>query len=188
MRQIRRQLRQLEDEIAKNAEDDEPKKKRQELIERRNQYELEVFEERAREYPTDMTVRYDLGLRHYRCGQIEKAIGAFQMSTRDPKRKILSLNMLGKCFFQSKLYQEAAAQFQAAIDSYEVEADAMWKELRYNLGLTYEAMKTPDMAIECYSQIVMADFQYRDAAKRLTRLRNRQEGHGEAEIQMSDSD
>jgi len=172
IRKFRQELRAVEEQIRANPDDQEAQRRRQDLIDRRNQFELEVFTERAHEYPTDMTVRYELGLRQYRLNQADPAIGSFQMSTRDPKRKILSLNMLGKCFFQRKLYQEAAAQFQAAIDGYEIQGDAMWKELRYNLGLTFEAMQRVQQATECYSQIVMSDFQYRDAAKRLQELRS----------------
>ena len=189
IRQFRREIRQLDEVIAKAPNDPSLKSKREELTTRRNQFELEVFQERADEYPTDMSVRYDLGLRHYRCGNIEQALGAFQMSTRDPKRKVLSLNMLGKCFFQSRLHQEAAGQFQRAIESYEVQGDDMWKELRYNLGLTYETMKEWEKAMACYSDIVMVDFQYKDAAKRLARLRTRKDGGDDGEmITMSESD
>lgn len=190
IRQFRWELRRLDETLAKSPNDESLKKKREELVTRRNQFELEVFQERSDEYPTDMEVRYNLGLRQYRCRNIEQALGAFQMSTRDPKRKVLSLNMLGKCFFQSKLYQEAASQFRRAIENYEVQGDDMWKELRYNLGLTYETMKEWEKAIdECYSQIVMVDFQYKDAAKRLQRLRIRKDGGDDGEtITMSESD
>ena len=177
MRQFRQQIRAIDEALAADPDNEETKAKHQDLIDKRNQFELAVYQERSEEYPTDMTVRYELGLRLYRCGDGDKAIGAFQLSTRDPKRKILSLNMLGKCFFQRRLYQEAAAQFQAAIDNYEIEGDPMWKELRYNLGLTYEATQNTEEASNCYSQIVMADFQYRDAAKRLQELRGETEGH-----------
>lgn len=190
IRQFRQELRRADEALAKNPNDESLKAQRRDLIQRRNQFELEVFKERADEYPTDMGVRYDLGLRYYRCGQIEEALSAFQLSTRDPKRKILSLNMLGKCFFQSRLYPEAAGQFQRAIEGYEVQGDEMWKELRYNLGLTYETMKEWDKAKDCYSEIVMVDFQYKDAAKRLSRLRNRKEGSDEGgeTIVMSESE
>ena len=176
IRQFRLQMRALDETLRQKPDDEEAKKTLQQVTESRNRFELEIFQERAREYPTDMGVRYELGLRHYRFSQIGEAIAAFQLSTRDPKHKIVSLNMLGKCFFNRRLYQEAAKQFQTAIEGYELAGDNTWKELRYNLGLTYEAMKKLDKAAECYSDIVMVDFQYRDAAKRLQELRTRMEG------------
>ena len=180
IRKFRQDLRAVEEQLRATPDDTAARQKHEELLDRRNQFELEVFAERAAEYPTDMSVRYELGLRQYRSDQADPAITSFQMSTRDPKHKILSLNMLGKCFFQKKLHQEAAAQFQAAISAHEIEGDAMWKELRYNLGLTFEAMRRTEQATECYSQIVMSDYNYRDAAQRLQELRSSLEAPGAA--------
>jgi len=176
MRQFRQQVRALDEQLRADPDNEQLKAKSQELAEKRNQAEMSIFEERSKEYPTDMSVRYELGLREFRCDLTEKAIGSFQNATRDPKHKVSSLNMLGKCFFKSKLLQEASAQFRAAIDSYELQGDPIWKELRYNLGMTYEAMKKLEQATNCYSEIVMSDFQYRDAAKRLAKLRDEIEG------------
>jgi tetratricopeptide (TPR) repeat protein len=176
IRDYRTKLRALDEKLLAAPGDPALTAERVELIKKRDQYELEVYTERSREYPTDMSMRYELGRRLYRLDQIEGAIGAFQMALRDPKHKIVSLNMLGKCFFNRKMHQEAAAQFRAAITAHEFQGDDMWKELRYNLGLTYEAMKQLEKAIGCYSEIVMLDFQYRDAAKRLQELRAKLEG------------
>jgi tetratricopeptide (TPR) repeat protein len=176
IRQFRQQLRVVDEALKVNPKDDSAAKKRQEILDKRNTFELEAFTERANEYPTDMIIRYELGLRQYRCDQIDQAIGSFQLSTREPQHKVLSLNMLGKCFFSRKLYTEAAYQFQAAMKSHEIDGDALWKELRYNLGLTFEAVNQTEKAINCYSEIVMVDFSYRDAAKRLQELRTKLEG------------
>ena len=171
MREFRQKIRDNEEKLREKADDEQLKTERKELIERRNQFELEVFKERVDEYPTDMGMRYELGVRFYRAEMINEAIAAFQMATRDPKRKIDALNMLGKCFFQRNLSPEAAAQFRAAIEAHELQGDALWKELRYNLALTYEKMKKLSDAADCYSEIVMSDFQYRDAADRLAKIR-----------------
>jgi len=181
MRQFRRQVRAIDEQLEADPDNEELKAKGRQLTDKRNQAEMKIFQERVNEYPTDMSVRYELGLREFRLGLTEKAIGSFQNATRDPKHKVTSLNMLGKCFFKSKLPQEAAAQFRAAIDSYELQGDAIWKELRYNLGMTYETMKKLQEATNCYSEIVMSDFTYRDAAKRLQKLREQLEGETAAD-------
>jgi tetratricopeptide (TPR) repeat protein len=188
IRQFRLELKALGEKLRLDPGDEAAKKQRDELLQKSNQFELEVFAERAKEYPTDMGVRYELGLRQYRAGMSDEAIGSFQLATRDPKHKVLALNMLGKCFFQRKLYQESAAQFRAAENAYELTGDNLWKELRYNLALTYEALKQLEKAADCYSEIVMTDFVYRDAAKRLqeTRVRLEGRGAGEGEIRMTD--
>ncbi len=175
MREFRQKLRQLEDELSSSPDNAELKTKLKELAERRNQFELEVFKERADEYPTDMSLRYELGVRYFRADQVNEAIGAFQNATRDPKRKIDALNMLGKCFYKRSLFQEAATQFRTAMEAHELQGDALWKELRYNLAAAYEQMRKMEEAANCYSEIVMSDYQYRDAAERLTKIREKQE-------------
>lgn len=175
IRQMRQKIREVAQKLRENPDDEQFKAQHQELLDKQNEMELEIYAERSSEYPTEMGYRFELGLRQYRADQIDEAIGSFQTSARDPKRKIVSLNMLGKCFFQRKLFQEAAAQFRTAIEAHELEGDPTWKELRYNLALTYEAMKNYDEAAERYSEIVMADYNYRDAAKRLQEIREKTE-------------
>lgn len=175
IREFRQKLREVDEKLRSDADNPDLKSQRKELLDRRNQFELEVFKERVDEYPTDMSMRYELGVRYYRTDMINEAIAAFQMATRDPKRKIDALNMLGKCFFQRNLSPEAAAQFRAAIEIHELQGDALWKELRYNLALTYEKMKKLEEAASCYSEIIMTDIQYRDAADRLSKIRQQME-------------
>jgi len=173
MSQFRKQMVEIGEALAERPGDDELKRRRAELAKKRNDFELDVFRRRFKQYPTNMGIRYELGLRQYAAGLVDEAIGSFQQSRRDAKRRVVSINMLGRCFFAKKLYQEASAQFQAAIESYELSGDPLWKELRYNLSLTYEAMEQFSEAINWYSEIVQMDYQYRDAAKRLDAIRQR---------------
>jgi tetratricopeptide (TPR) repeat protein len=171
MGEFRRGLRDLADQIAHEPGRADLKAKRQEVIAQANKFELEVFVERQRQYPTDMSIRYELGVRQLRSGQIDDAIVSFQNTTRDPKRKVDSLNQLGKCFHNKKLFSEAQSQFETAIQQYEIADNALGKDLRYNLAKTFEAQGKLPQAIEWYSVIVQQDYQYRDAAKRLEALR-----------------
>jgi len=178
MAEFRRRLRELNEQLEAEPDRQDLKAKRQELIRQRDDFELTVFEERQRQYPTDMAIRFELGMRQYRKKQYDEAIVSFQTATRDPKRRIQALNMLGKCFFAKKLYREAQSQFETAIEQYELTGDPLAKELRYNLARTFEVQGKLDQAIEWYSVIVQQDYQYQDAAKRLEELRRRQESEG----------
>jgi tetratricopeptide (TPR) repeat protein len=176
--EFRRVLRELKEQLDAEPGRADLKAKRQEVIGQRDAFELAVFIERQKQYPTDMSIRYELGIRQYHVGQYDDAIVSFQQATRDPKRRIPALNMLGRCFFSKKLYQEAQGQFETAIQQYELTTDPLAKELRYNLALSFEAQSKLPQAIEWYSVIVQQDYQYRDAAKRLESLRRKQ---GESE-------
>jgi len=181
MAEFRRRLRELNEQIEAEPDRQDLKVKRQEISKQREGFELDVFKERHQQYPTDLAIRYELGLRQYATKAYDEAIVSFQTTTRDPKRRIQSLNMLGKCFFAKKLYREAQSQFENAIKQYEMTDDPLAKELRYNLGRTFEVQEKGDQAIEWYSVIVQADYQYQDVAKRLEQLRLKQQGGEEGQ-------
>ena len=178
MSEYRRVFRELAEQLQAEPDRADLKAKRQELATQRDAFEFDVYTERQRQYPTDMSIRFELGLRQLRLGQYDEAIGSFQLSTRDPKRRIPSLNMLGKCFVAKKMYVEAQSQFETAIQQYELTTDPLGKEMRYNLAKTFEIQAKLPQAIEWYSMIVREDYQYRDAAKRLEALRKTAETQG----------
>ena len=173
MSEYRRTLRELKESLDADPSRADLKSKRLEVIAQRDAFELDIFTERQKQYPTDMNIRYELGVREHHVGRHDDAIVSFQQATRDPKRRIQALNMLGRCFFAKKLYQEAQGQFETAIQQYEMATDPLGKELRYNLAQSFEAQGKLPQAIEWYSVIVQQDYQYRDAAKRLESLRKK---------------
>ena len=171
MSEFRRVLREIDEQLEADPAQTDLKAKRQQVVAARDEFELDIYQERQKQYPTDMSIRYELGLRQFRHQQFDDAIVSFQTCTRDPKRRIQSFNMLGKCFFAKKLYLEAQGQFESAIRQYELATDPLGKELRYNLAKTFEVEGKTPQAIEWYSVIVQQDYQYRDVAKRLEALR-----------------
>ena len=173
MSEYRRILREIKEGLDADPTRADLKAKRQEVVAQRDAFEFEVFAERQKQYPTDMNIRYELGVRQYHVSQYDDAIVSFQQATRDPKRRIQALNMLGRCFFGKKLYQEAQSQFETAIQQYEMSTDPLAKELRYHLAMSFEAQAKWAQAIEWYSVIVQQDYTYRDAAKRLEFLRKK---------------
>jgi len=177
MAEFRRALRALNEQIEAEPDRQDLKAKRKEVIAKRDEFELAVFQERQSQYPTDMGIRFELGMRQFRQKSYDAAIVSFQTTTRGPKRRIQSLNMLGKCFFAKKLYREAQGQFETAIKQYELSDDPLGKELRYNLARTFEIQEKREEAIEWYSVIVQQDYQYQDVAKRLEELRRQQDGN-----------
>ena len=181
MAEFRRVIREIDEQLGAEPGRADLKAKRQEIAAQRDAFEYDVYVERQRQYPTDMAIRFELGLRQFRTGQQDEAIGSFQMTTRDPKRRILSLNMLGRCFYAKKMFIEAQSQFETAIQQYEPTTDPLGKELRYNLAKTFETQSKLPQAIEWYSMIVREDYQYRDAAKRLETLRRAAEAKGQGQ-------
>ena len=174
MAEFRRKIRALNEQLEAEPDRQDLKAERRKLAQAQNEFELKAFTERHKQYPTDLAIRYELGLRQHRHKDYDAAIVSFQTTTRDPKRRIQSLNMLGKCFFAKNLYREAQSQFENAIEQYDLTDDPLAKELRYNLARTFEVQNRIDQAIEWYSVIVQQDYQYKDVAKRLEELRRKQ--------------
>jgi tetratricopeptide (TPR) repeat protein len=173
MGEVRRVLRGIDEQLEAEPGRADLQAKRDEIVRQSNAFELEVFIERQKQYPTDMSIRFDLGLREYQVGRFDDAIVSFQQATRDPKRRIQALNMLGRCFLAKKLHQEAQGQFETAIQQYELTNDPLAKELRYHLAMSFELQNKLPQAVEWYSVIVQQDYQYQDAAKRLESLRRK---------------
>jgi tetratricopeptide (TPR) repeat protein len=118
------------------------------------------FERRVQDRPTDMSLRYDLGLAYLSGSMNDKAISEFQQSVKDPKRKSLSLFNLGKAFQRKKMYDMAEKQFISA------EADVMSQDYRLDImyhraKLAAEAGKIPH-AIELGNKIIEIDINYKD--------------------------
>lgn len=138
-------------------------------------FELEEFAERAANYPTDMAIKYELGRRQFIAGRYDDAIATLQQARRDPKHRTSAMTLLGSAFFKKEWYSEAGETFEQALEGDVPEARQ--KELRYNLGLTFEAQNNVERALQEYSDVAQIDFNYKDVRERIERLRKaREEG------------
>ena len=137
------------------------------LTEQKQQFILADTQKRVQEYPTHLPLRYEMGCIYLDRGLYDKAIAEFQISVKDPKYRILSLNKLGSAFYQKKMYDLAANQFQKAIQDLH-DWDETKKEIIYNLGMVYEAMGQKEKAIAEYKKIYEQDINYRDIAKKIS--------------------
>ena len=128
-------------------------------------FELAEYTDRAANYPTDLALKYELGRRQLLAGQYDEAIASFQQARRDPRRQPRALSYLGQAFAKKQWFQEAAENFEKALEL-EMPED-LGKEVRYNLGDTFDHMGQFDKAAEQFSDIVQMDYNYRDVRARL---------------------
>jgi tetratricopeptide (TPR) repeat protein len=173
MQEYRRQLVEIEEELAAGADRPDLRARHKEITAERDDTELAIFAERQRQYPTDANLRFELGVRQFRKDMVDEAIVSLQIASRDPKNRIRALNVLGQCFVKQKFLREAQSQFETAIQQHELTSDPLAKELRYNLATCFEAQAKLQQAADWYSDIVQQDYQYRDAAKRLNAIRRK---------------
>ena len=171
IRQMTRKWR----EFKEAGKDDEAKKQAR----LRLAFELEEYNERAVNYPTDLTIKYELGRRQLLAGRFDDAIGNLQQASNDPRRRLQALNALGMAFGKKGYLREAAETYQRALQGDVPELRT--KELLYNLGDVQEKMEELDGARDAFSQLAQIDYQYKDVRERLEAIRGRLKGGDEDE-------
>jgi tetratricopeptide (TPR) repeat protein len=136
-----------------------------------NSTELEHYHLCVENYPTNLQVRYEYGIRLLRNKRYDEAIPLFQEAQKDPRHKILAMDKTGLCFFLKGWFVDAIDIFTRAIDLYEIKDDDTGKELRYNLARAYEEQGETEKALEIYRKIAQLDFVYKDVRQRVDNLR-----------------
>jgi tetratricopeptide (TPR) repeat protein len=134
-------------------------------------YEAVAWERRITDRPTDVTAHFEYAKRLYQLADIDKAIGEFQGTVRDPKHKVDSYLYLGMAFRYKKLYDMAAAQFAKALETGEAGSE---RELclRYELAKTLERI-SPRKALDEYERILEMNINYKDVATQVTALQSK---------------
>ena len=143
----------------------------EEQARRQLQFELEEFTERSLNYPTDLSIKYELGRRQLLAGKLDDAIASLQHAQRDPRRHARALSLLGQAFTKKQWYREAAETFERALQG-EL-SEARTKDLRYYLGDVLEKMGDLRGAQDQFSEVAQIDYEYKDVRQRLEDLHKR---------------
>ncbi len=137
-----------------------------ELKRQREQYSLEKAVERVNNYPNDLQLRYELACAYWEGGDVENALQQFQMSQKNPQRRLSSFVYLGRCFAEKSQHDMAIEQFTKAIAEM-IAMDNNKMEALYYLGLTYQNLGKIDQALDCFKKIYQANVKFRDVAERI---------------------
>jgi tetratricopeptide (TPR) repeat protein len=156
-------IRQLDAQIEEALKTNDPKIN--EFRAQRLKFLIQSYERRVMDRPTDMGLRFELGKCYYQAGPafLDKAIGEFQQSVKDPKKKSESHLYLGQTFQSKKMYDLAEKQYEQA--EVGVIDDKRKLYIAYNRArCNAEAGKLPK-AIELGKTIMEIDINYKDIAK-----------------------
>jgi tetratricopeptide (TPR) repeat protein len=133
MRVGRRRLKALAEKAKADPGNEELQAKlasgRRQILE----FEIAQYRERAREYPTDLKLRYELGRRLLEGGEHEEAIEAFQAAQGAAGIGPLVNRGLGDAFGALGYLVESVNAYRSAIDAHPTENDELALELRYGL-------------------------------------------------------
>ena len=169
IKQLDKVIARLEEAIASvpaGAGDSEQASQLEEMKRQRAELFLEEARKRVERNPTDLQLRFELGEIFVSLGNYKDAISELQRARQNPNVRLRSMNLLGRCYTERKMF-DLAANILSAAASELVQMDNIKKEIVYNLGLVYEKMSQEEKSIECMKQIYEVDYGYRDVAERV---------------------
>ncbi len=143
------------------------------ILAKLSKLELEHYHLCVENYPTDLNLKYEYALRLLVNQQYDDALPLFQEAKSDPRHKLAAMDKTGMCFFYKQWYTDAIDIFKNALDACDVVSSKIGKDIRYNLARTYEENSQPDKALEVYRKLAQLDFNYKDVAQRVDKLRNK---------------
>ncbi len=131
------------------------------------------FTERVAKYPTDRRLKLDLGRVLVELGRHEDAMGSFQECKDEPKLRVESTHMLGRCFANSGWHPEAISEYREAIEGIDATERERELPLRYDLMLSLIELAKAERSVqhareaaEICSQILRKDISFRDIRDR----------------------
>ena len=129
-------------------------------------FQVAECQKRVEKYPTDLAIRYEMGVLYFQTGKIGEAIQEFQKSQGNPYKRLVSMSYLAQCFAKRKMFDLAARTLQNAIKEKPAFDDEK-KDLIYNLGVVLESMGKKEDAIEQFKQIYEMDAGYKDVSAKV---------------------
>jgi tetratricopeptide (TPR) repeat protein len=129
-------------------------------------FQVDECQKRVEKYPTDLAIRYEMGVLYFQLGKIGEAIQEFQKSQGNPYKRLASMSYLAQCFAKRKMFDLAARTLQNAIKE-KPSFDDEKKDLIYNLGAVLESMGKKEEAIEQFKQIYEMDAGYKDVSAKV---------------------
>lgn len=127
---------------------------------------LDDCKRRMEKYPTDMTIRHELGQLYFKAGQFAEAIHEFQRAQTNPGTRLTAMYFLGQCFAHRGMHDIAIRTFRNAIRE-KLVFDEEKKDLHYFLGCELEKTNKEEEAIEQFKYIYELEIGYRDVSAKV---------------------
>jgi tetratricopeptide (TPR) repeat protein len=129
-------------------------------------YQLAECSKRVEKFPTDLAIRFELGVLQFQAGKIGEAIAEFQKAQNNPHKRFAAMSYLAQCFARRKMFDSAVRTLQNAIKE-KVGFDDEKKDLIYNLGCVLESMGKKAEANEQFLLIYETDASYKDVSAKV---------------------
>jgi tetratricopeptide (TPR) repeat protein len=129
-------------------------------------FQLAECQKRVEKFPTDLAIRFEMGVLNFQAGKINEALADFQKAQNNPHKKIAAMSYLAQCFAQKKMFDSAVRTLQNVIKE-KLIFDEEKKDLIYNLGSVLETMGKKAEAHEQFLLIYETDASYKDVSAKV---------------------
>jgi pilus assembly protein FimV len=119
----------------------------------------------------DFDTHFNLGLAYREMGLLDEAIGEFQLSAKSPEYLVESASMIGACYLEKGLPEQAAEWYQRALTATGLPPEAELG-LRYELGRAHESAGNTAAALASFSEVLAINPAFRDVVDRVSKLRS----------------
>jgi tetratricopeptide (TPR) repeat protein len=170
---FRRNLRIAEEKLKAEPDNAELRRLRNRLRKEINTRELELHRQKADRFPTEMSHRYEVGVRLQRAGQIDEAIRELQAARADPRYRWQSLMALGHCFKARNNWRLAERNFEEALKTLPAGELDNRKEILFEVAVGCAEANDLNKAIDMATELANIDFSYRDIGRLLDEWQTR---------------
>ncbi len=119
----------------------------------------------------DFDTHFNLGLAYREMGLLDEAIGEFQLSAKSSEYLVESASMIGACYLEKGLPEQAAEWYQRALTAPGLPPEAELG-LRYELGRAHESAGNTAAALASFSEVLAINPAFRDVVDRVSKLRS----------------
>jgi tetratricopeptide (TPR) repeat protein len=170
MRQFNRHRRDLMAKIKADPNSQTLRRDFAQLSAHQIEAEIKIYEDRQRQYPSDMRVRFMLATRFFAAKRYDDAIPLFQHAQADGRCRDESRLYMGRCFYEKKFYDQAVGSLRKAAEELESKDNPMAMAMQYWLARALEAADKPAEAKDIYGHLIQLEYNYQDARQRLEKL------------------
>jgi len=169
------QILNIKEAERKGTADASAKATRERLTAERNAFAKEEYKVRIKARPTDLPLRYKLGVLCFNAGEIDAALAEFQQAMKSPQHKRSATTYCGLCLYKKGMYDLSVQMFEDAMkDSVTIDRDD--KQILYNLGLAAEKLGDLKKAEAAYKKLFNADINFLDVKEKIEALYKKRSG------------
>lgn len=174
MNRARRTLEKIKAVAKANPGDADAQDKLEKASKQFEKLQIDELKLQVENYPTDLSLKYKLGVILYQRGEYNDAIEQFQLAQSDPKIRRSVQNLMGKAFLALGGWEDAAiTTLEQALGNQDDDDSELGMDIRYGLmeALISKAQKDNDMeaaerADKIAAGIAIQQFSFRDVREK----------------------